>query len=206
LPREADAFDFASSGTGTLVYPEERRAYTLSHQQRSECADAPQSHSVNARGQAEACPPEITLPPNSAPTALIALARNTAAQQALDPALVCAIVEQESAWDPHAIRYEPAFRTRYVAPLGLPPTEEVARSISWGLMQVMGQVAREHGFAGKSLAALCEPAAGLAIGCAVFAAKLRASADDVQRTLTLWNGGANAAYAAQVLTRLAKYR
>ena len=73
-------------------------------------------------------------------------------------------------------------------------------------MQVMGQVAREHGFAGKSLAALCEPAAGLAIGCAVFAAKLRASADDVQRTLTLWNGGANAAYATQILTRLAKYR
>jgi len=152
------------------------------------------------------------LPPNSdhaafaAPTGLIVLARNAAAQQALDPALVCAIVEQESAWDPHAIRYEPAFRARYAAPLGLPPTEEVARSISWGLMQVMGQVAREHGFAGKSLAALCEPAAGLAIGCAVFAAKLRAGSDDVQRALMLWNGGANANYAAQVLTRLAKYR
>jgi soluble lytic murein transglycosylase-like protein len=146
------------------------------------------------------------LPPNSASTALIALARNTAAQQALDPALVCAIVEQESAWDPHAIRYEPAFRARYAAPLGLPPTEEVARAISWGLMQVMGQVAREHGFSAKSLAALCDPAAGLAIGCVVFAARLRASADDVQRALTLWNGGANASYSAQVLARLAKYR
>src|ERR1700719_1325279 len=157
-------------------------------------------------------PLKITLPPDSdhaasaAPTALIALARNVGAQDALDPALVCAIVEQESAWDPHAIRYEPAFRTRYVAPLGLPPTEEVARSISWGLMQVMGQVARQHGFATKSLAALCEPAAGLAIGCAIFVAKLRASADAVQRALTLWNGGANAAYAAQVLARRAKYR
>jgi soluble lytic murein transglycosylase-like protein len=168
---------------------------------------------VNAREQAEACPTKTTLPPDSdhavsaAPadrTALIALAHNAAAQDSLDPALVCAIVEQESAWDPHAIRYEPAFRTRYVAPLGLPPTD--ARSISWGLMQVMGQVAREHGFSAKSLAALCDPAAGLAIGCVVFAAKLRASADDVQHTLTLWNGGANASYAAQVLARLAKYR
>jgi soluble lytic murein transglycosylase-like protein len=182
------------------------------HHQRSECAKAPQSHPVIAKGQAEACPSKTTLPPDSdhaAPadrTALIALARNAAAQDSLDPALVCAIVEQESAWDPHAIRYEPAFRTRYVAPLGLPPTEEVARSISWGLMQVMGQVAREHGFAGKSLAELCEPAAGLTIGCAAFAAKLRVSADDVQRALTLWNGGANAAYATQVLGRLAKYR
>jgi soluble lytic murein transglycosylase-like protein len=157
-------------------------------------------------------PSKITLPPNSDHaasadrTALIALAHDAAAQCALDPALVCAIVEQESAWDSHAIRYEPAFRTRYVAPLGLPPTEEVARSISWGLMQVMGQVAGEHGFAGKSLAELCEPAAGLTIGCAAFAAKLRVSADDVQRALTLWNGGANAAYATQVLGRLAKYR
>jgi hypothetical protein len=98
------------------------------------------------------------LPPNSDRTALIALARAAAAQHSLNPALICAIVEQESAWDPHAIRYEPAFRTRYVAPLGLPPTGEVARSISWGLMQVMGQVAREHGFTAKSLAALCDPA------------------------------------------------
>ena len=151
-------------------------------------------------------PPHSDHAVSAAPTALVAVARNAAAQQALDPALVCAIVEQESAWDTHAIRYEPAFRTRYVAPLGLPPTEEVARSISWGLMQVMGQVAREHGFAGKSFAALCEPAAGLAIGCAVFATKLRAGADDVQRALTVWNGGANANYAAQVLARLAKYR
>ena len=158
-----------------------------------------------------------------APTDRIALARAAAAQHSLDPALVCAIVEQESAWDPHAIRYEPAFRTRYVSPLGLAPTEEVARSISWGLMQVMGQVAREHGFTAKSLAALCDPATGLAIGCAVFAAKLRASTNDaagavhssdaasiagdvVERALELWNGGANTSYAAQVLARVARYQ
>jgi len=109
---------------------------------------------------------------------LLALARAAAEKHALDPALVCAVVEQESAWDAHAIRYEPAFRTRYVAPLGLPPTEEVARSISWGLMQVMGQVAREHGFQGKFLSALCEPAAGLDIGSAVLASKLAAASRD----------------------------
>jgi hypothetical protein len=107
------------------------------------------------------------------PTAeLIALARAAAAKHALDPALVCAVIEQESAWDTHAIRYEPGFRTRYVAPQGLPPTEEIARSISWGLMQVMGQLAREHGFHGKFLSALCDPATGLEIGCAALAAKI----------------------------------
>jgi Transglycosylase SLT domain len=129
---------------------------------------------------------------------LIALARAAAANHALDSALsassqeglpgprqgepgrivctgtalVCAIIEQESAWNPHAIRYEPGFRTRYVAPLGLPPTEEIARSISWGLMQVMGQVAREHGFTGKFLSALCDPVVGLDIGCAALASKI----------------------------------
>jgi len=137
---------------------------------------------------------------------LVSLARLAATKRSLDFALVCAIVEQESSWDPHAIRYEPAFRTRYVSPLGLPATEEVARSISWGLMQVMGQVARENGFDGKSLAALCDPANGLEVGCAIFASKLNTAAGDVTLALKRWNGGANSEYAAQVLARVTNYR
>lgn len=140
------------------------------------------------------------------PPTLIALARAIASQHALDPALVCAIIEQESSWDTHAIRYEPVFRSRYVAPLGLPPTEEIARSISWGLMQVMGQSAREHGFAGKFLSALCDPPAGITAGCSVFTAKMSQASGDIQRALALWNGGANPAYATEVLARLANYR
>ena len=72
-------------------------------------------------------------------------------------------------------------------------------------------------FTTKSLAALCDPTVGLAIGCTVFAAKLRSAAraadeacfasnDVVQSALNLWNGGANAAYAAQVLTRVPHYQ
>jgi soluble lytic murein transglycosylase-like protein len=144
---------------------------------------------------------------NSISPGLIALAHSTALQYSLDPALVCAVVEQESAWDPYAIRYEPAFRSRYVAPLGLPSTEEISRSISWGLLQVMGQVAREHGFSGKSLAALCDPASGLSVGCAVLAAKMAAAgAGNLPRALELWNGGANPDYAAEVLARVPRYR
>ena len=81
------------------------------------------------------------------------------------------------------MRYEGAFRARYVAPLGLPATEEIARSISWGLMQVMGQVAREHGFDGRFLSALCDPDAGVSMGCVVLAAKLELagrSSDEVR--------------------------
>lgn len=145
---------------------------------------------------------------------LIALARAAAAHHELDPALVCAIIEQESAWNPHAIRYEPGFRTRYVAPLGLPPTEEIARSISWGLMQVMGQVAREHGFTGKFLSALCDPTLGLDIGCAALASKISTAqksgqgidASEIACALALWNGGSNPNYAAEVLARFPHYQ
>ena len=147
--------------------------------------------------------PKIMMSPPR--TELVALARSAAAQHSLDAALVCAIAEQESSWEPFAIRYEPAFRTRYVAPLGLAPTEEVARSISWGLMQVMGQVAREHRFSGKNLAALCDPATGLDVGCAVLASKLAAATNDWPRALNLWNGGGNPNYVAQVLARLKNY-
>jgi soluble lytic murein transglycosylase-like protein len=137
---------------------------------------------------------------------LIPIARAAAVRHALDPALVCAVIEQESEWDPRAMRYEPAFRMRYVAPLELSPTEEVARSISWGLMQVIGQVARERGFPGKFLSALCDPASGVEVGCAVLASKLSAAGRDVAQGLALWNGGANANYAPQVLARVGKYR
>ena len=101
---------------------------------------------------------------------------------------------------------QPAFRMRYVAPLQLSPTEEIARSISWGLMQVMGQLARERGFAGKFLSALCDPATGLDVGCTVLASKLSAAGGDAAQALALWNGGANASYAPEVLARTAKYR
>jgi soluble lytic murein transglycosylase-like protein len=139
-------------------------------------------------------------------TEIVALARTIASVHGLDSALVCAVVEQESAWDPHAIRYEPGFRASYVAPLDLPCTEEIARSISWGLMQVMGQVAREHGFQRPYLSALCESSAGLSFGCIVLAAKLAAAGGDVSRGLALWNGGGNPDYAAQVLARVPRYR
>jgi soluble lytic murein transglycosylase-like protein len=137
---------------------------------------------------------------------LTAVARDAATRHSLDPALVCAVIEQESAWDPHAIRYEPGFRLRYVAPLRLPPSEEIARSISWGLMQVMGQVAREHEFSGKFLSALCDPATGIEIGCRVLTAKLAGARGDLARGLQLWNGGANPDYAAQVLARVGAYQ
>jgi soluble lytic murein transglycosylase-like protein len=142
---------------------------------------------------------------------LVALARDAARRHLLWPELVCAVIEQESNWIPWALRYEPAFYDRYVQPQfarGAIASEGEARSraFSWGLMQVMGQVAREQGFAGPSLAALCEPLTGLNIGCRVLAAKIAAANGNVERALLLWNGGANSDYCATVLTRVAHYK
>ena len=143
------------------------------------------------------------------PPQLIVLARKAAAAQSLDPALVCAVVEQESAWNPWAMRYEPAFLSRYVAPLytagKLSPTEAYMRAMSWGLMQVMGQVARESGFDALFLSALCDPEQGLALGCKVLRKKIDAMAGDTMRGLLAWNGGGNPAYPAQVLARKPHY-
>src|ERR1700739_2568378 len=109
------------------------------------------------------------MPTEPVPPEVIDLARQIAAEHALDPQLVCAVIEQESAWTPWAVRYEPAFLTRYVAPLytagKLSATEAYTRSMSWGLMQLMGHVAREVGFEDASLAELCDPATGVEFGC-----------------------------------------
>jgi soluble lytic murein transglycosylase-like protein len=140
---------------------------------------------------------------------LLMLARKAAASQSLDPALVCAVIEQESSWNPWAIRYEPAFFVRYIAPLytnnKVTASEAYARGFSWGLMQVMGQVARETGFDAPFLSSLCDPEQGLAVGCKVLRRKFDANAGDTTRALLAWNGGGNAAYPAQVLARRAHY-
>lgn len=76
--------------------------------------------------------------------------------------LVMAVVDVESSGNPWAYRYEPAYQ--WLVGQGLTPTEQMAQRTSWGLMQVMGAVAREYGFKGW-LTELCQPDVGLEYGC-----------------------------------------
>lgn len=136
---------------------------------------------------------------------LISLAREAAKVANLDPRVVCAVIEQESSWDPWAIRFEPAFLNRYVRPLNLmSQTEEMSRATSWGLMQVMGQVAREHGYRDK-LQCLLRPYDAVRIGCSVLKGKLAPSPSDLEAGLLRYNGGGNPDYGKQVMARLSKY-
>ncbi|MGA8074062.1 MAG: lytic transglycosylase domain-containing protein [Candidatus Acidiferrales bacterium] len=146
------------------------------------------------------------------PSEFISIARSIAIHHELNPSLICAIIEQESDWNPHAIRYEPAFFAKYVAPLftnnKIEPatnTEAYARAFSWGLMQVMGQSARETGFTGQFLSELCDPVKGIETGCTLFAHKLVIARGNISQALQIWNGGANPDYATEVQSRMQNY-
>lgn len=173
-----------------------------------------------------------------------------AAISVLDPNLVHAIIQQESDEDPTAWNPEPRYRyfwnVRTQAPFRLVTTAEIAsetppkdfpslagdpdqewwaQQASWGLMQIMGAVAREHGFRAAYLTRLVtDPETNIAIGCVHFARLLAwagtytAKADDpraIAGALAAYNGGKvgnaptaatlrNGEYARQVLVRYQK--
>jgi soluble lytic murein transglycosylase-like protein len=141
------------------------------------------------------------------------LSAKWAAKYALNPCLVAAVCEQESGWNPFAVRWEPAFFQKYIVPQGLEnSTEAHCRAMSFGLMQVMGEVAREFGFEGKFLTQLCDPDTALDFGCR----KLKkcfvehcvptvGGTGDAEWPLLAYNGGADQTYAEQVLARLPRY-
>jgi len=125
----------------------------------------------------------------------------------VDPVLACAVAEQESGWDTWAIRYEPAFFTKYVASqVNLSDTERHARAISWGLFQVMGEVARERGYSGHFLSSLCLPENGTAVGLKFLKHCLDTCEGDETKALLRWNGGGRPEYATEVLARKEKYQ
>ena len=130
------------------------------------------------------------------------LAREAAGRYGLDPRLICALCEVESAWKPWAVRHEAGYeylygyhhvfedselaasstrklikdaarnwfiRAKIVTNYDLNDyaawqTELLFQQTSWGLMQIMGAVARERGFRGW-LTELCDPQVNLEWDC-----------------------------------------
>ncbi len=135
---------------------------------------------------------------------ILVLAKEAAARYRLPFPLIAAIIEQESGFNPYAIRFEPAFFHKYTEPMHLSDTEECARAFSWGLMQLMGESARELNFA-LPFPALCDPETNIELGCQWFLRKLAKASGDIATGLHLWNGGGNPHYAVEVLGRMNKY-
>lgn len=86
----------------------------------------------------------------------------------LDANLIRAICYVESSFNPNATRFEKDWRyfyeVRHFADRLEIPIEEKKQATSWGLMQVMGSVARELGFTDK-LEMLLTPDLGIFYGC-----------------------------------------
>lgn len=147
---------------------------------------------------------------------LVALAAATAIKYGLDPALICAICEQESGnrkpdpvtgredWNMWANRNEPGFDSKYIKPLHLSPTEEVNRSQSWGLMQLMGESVRELGYH-EVIPKILWPSYNIDFGCRWFKVKLDKAGGNVNKALLLWNGGGDPTYDTQVTQRMKNY-
>lgn len=139
---------------------------------------------------------------------LIALAHQAAEGHGLDPALVKAVCHHESGnWQQWAVRYEPGFYNRYIMSMsGLSQTEKTMRATSFGLMQVMGQVAREFGFDEPYLTALLDPIQGLEYGCKKLAKALKKHNGSVREALLEFNGGGNPSYPDLVLEHIEEYK
>lgn len=147
--------------------------------------------------------PDLFLIP---PASRLALVTPTALKFGLQPSLVAAVCEQESSWNPWAIRFEPAFEARYIKPAlpDAPTTREITKAMSFGLMQIMGEVAIELGWDGKFLTELCDPATGILYGCKKLQRCYLQHRDD-STSLLAYNGGGNSFYADQVLSRVKNY-
>lgn len=151
----------------------------------------------------------------------------------IDPRIVRAVVSVESsgnpcAWNPEQ-RYRYFWNVKLWKPFrsitdaenasefppkdfptlaGDPDNEWWAQQASWGVMQVMGAVAREQGCREPYLTALCrDTAIGLLFGCRVLQSHLRWSKGVVDQALAAYNGGRvgnsqppyrNAGYVAKV--------
>ena len=116
-----------------------------------------------------------------------------AAKYGLDADLVHAICEVESSHNPLAIRFEPHFKLSYfprehASRLGCSyETELNAQATSWGLMQVMGCVARELGFDGW-MPELCQDAVGVEYGCKLLQ-RLYRRYDEEASIIAAYNAG-----------------
>ncbi len=109
----------------------------------------------------------------------------------LDPTTIMeSWVAQESSWDPWATREEPAFYRKYIEQNPeINRAESWQLSISWGLLQVMGVVARERGFTGRYLSQLCNPSLSLFYGLKYLMYQKGRGDGEWSQALAAYNGG-----------------
>lgn len=129
-------------------------------------------------------------------TELTTLIKAAASRRSLPWELVYAICQVESSLNPSAIRHEPRYRWLVGDNETMSPTERQDQMTSWGLMQVMGAVARELGHTGP-LSALLDPPTGLFYGC-LHLRRFRAKYDIWPDVIAAYNAGSPRRVAGQI--------
>ena len=127
---------------------------------------------------------------------LTTLIKAAAARRSLPWELVYAICQVESSLNPSAIRHEPRYRWLVGDNETMSPTERQDQMTSWGLMQVMGAVARELGHTGP-LSDLLDPPTGLFYGC-LHLRRFRAKYDIWPDVIAAYNAGSPRRVAGQI--------
>ncbi len=106
--------------------------------------------------------------------------------------IICGVISQESGWNTGSMRYEPAFQKRYVD-RDFPKQDEAWRhdmATSFGLMQIMGLVAKELGFMGKPRD-LFDPIVGIEWGCRKLASLNKRYPQTPKDAIAAYNQGNN---------------
>ena len=127
---------------------------------------------------------------------LTTLIKSAASRRSLPWELVYAIRQVESSLNPSAIRHEPHYRWLVGDNETMSPTERHEQMTSWGLMQVMGAVARELGHTGP-LSDLLDPPTGLFYGC-LHLRRFRAKYDIWPDVIAAYNAGSPRRVAGQI--------
>jgi hypothetical protein len=133
-----------------------------------------------------------------------------------DPILITAICEQESSYNPQAVRLENGFLVRYLSKSTLSPIIKALFATSFGLMQCLGQSLREIGYITNPSAIvntvqqldlfLGNPAFQIEWGMKWLDQKRKHAGDDPESFLQAWNGGGDAQYSRKVLDRFERLK
>ena len=127
---------------------------------------------------------------------LTTLIKAAASRRSLPWELVYAICQVESSLNPSAVRHEPRYRWLVGDNETMSPIERQDQMTSWGLMQVMGAVARELGHTGP-LSDLLDPPTGLFYGC-LHLRRFRAKYDIWPDVIAAYNAGSPRRVAGQI--------
>lgn len=131
----------------------------------------------------------------------------------LNPRLIAAVIFQESGGDAFAFRFEPGFyekhfknRSRkqligHVSQRATLATELIMRSCSYGLMQILGETARENGLDGDFLTELFDPQTNIDFGCKLLF-KFSQKSQTAEEMLLKYNGGGRPEYATEVMKHM----